>query len=134
MAMKLESCTPAEEIRSALKALDTSKYETRGIDKPALTGMSYSEDFQTMMSGLGMSQKEITEVLLWAKPNKDGMLDYKEFTRKLMENEDPEFFLMGIRNDVSKKKAVMRRIQKREQQDLALDLELENPEREDEGF
>ena len=111
MSMKLEKCTPADEIRGALTALDSSKYEARGIDKLVLTGMSRVEDFRTMLLGLGMKEKEINEVLLWARPNKDGELDYNSLTKTIMEHEDPDEFLHGVRNDVARQKAVMRSVE-----------------------
>merc|ERR1711907_849513 len=79
MAIKLQTVTPKEEVHRALTAFDTSKDLPKGIDAVPLTGYATVEEFERMLAGLGMDEKESNEILLWCRPNKEGLIDYGEF-------------------------------------------------------
>jgi len=87
MAIKLKHFTASNEIHKALKVFDVLLEQPLGRGKIP-SGKSKAEDFVQMLCSLGMSEEEATEVLVWAKPDKDGMIDYNKFANTL--EEDPE--------------------------------------------
>lgn len=95
MAIKLKEYTPAEEIKKAFKSFDTSKKLKAGFKVP-LSGKAEVEEFGAMFTGLGMTDEERDEVVRWARPSKEGLLDYNEFVQRLMNNlEEQDMFRGG---------------------------------------
>lgn len=92
MSMKLQHYTPADEIHKALKTFDTSKKIPHGIISIPPTGFAMAEDLATMLVGLGMKEDEAAEVLLWCRPDKEGLVDYGAFVDSLMAPDPAELF------------------------------------------
>jgi len=79
MSLKLKYCTPSDEIKESL-----SYFDSRESSLKPHTGFLTSENLQEMLIGLGFTALEVDQVLLWAKPDKDGLVNYGDFSDQIL--------------------------------------------------